>query len=38
MQLDRSAPTFVGYRVSIDPESSDRYNAYVRNCIKKLKP
>lgn len=38
MQLNRSAPTFVGYRVSIDSESSDRYNAYVRNCIRKLKP
>ncbi|MFW9615594.1 ATP-dependent Clp protease proteolytic subunit [Aquabacterium sp.] len=34
MQLDRSAPTFVGYRVDIDAEAHERFNTYVRNCLK----
>lgn len=34
MQLDRSAPSFVGYRISIDQASRGRFDTYIGNCLR----
>lgn len=34
MQLDRSAQTFVGYRISVDSASRERFDTYLGNCIR----
>lgn len=34
MQVDRAAPTFVGYRVSVPPQYKSRFNSYIRNCLR----
>ncbi|WP_261526400.1 hypothetical protein [Burkholderia multivorans] len=33
MQLARSAPTFIGYRIDIDDTSRNRFNTYINNCL-----
>lgn len=34
MQVARDAPTFVGFKVDIDPGSKDKVRTYARNCIR----
>ena len=34
MQLHRTAPSFVGYRISVDLASRDRFDTFLGNCLR----
>lgn len=35
MQINRDAPTFVGYTIDIDKDSISKFITYIRNCLRK---